>query len=135
MPATMLKKSFVKDNGSTQKGIKKIAVGKLLRPSASLQDEIKRIMIEEKIDLRLVLKRYKSILIALPDKVNASDVLKAGETLMRLWGVKTEDDQTILKVGAILQSKSPDEMRTFIMELSTRTQGYLNKIREPSNNP
>ena len=131
MSKTPLVKSMVQPDDKNRNAAVKIVSGKVLQPGATIQEEVKRIMSQKGIDLDLLIERYKIILTSLPDKVNASDVLKAGDTLLRLWGVQTQDDQTVLKVGAMFQSKSTDELKSFVVELSTRTQAYLGKMREP----
>jgi hypothetical protein len=96
-----------------------------------VQEEIKLRMLELGLTPEFILKKYMSILSVIPDKVNASDILKVCDTLMRLHGVETQEEQTVLKVGAIVQQKTPEELSTYIMELTTKTQGYLSKLRKP----
>ena len=134
MSSRPLTTSMIKPDPKNIDAAGKLIQGKLLHASGSIQEEVKRVLKEKGVSLDYLIDKYKKLSDSTPDKITGSDILKSLDTMMRLLGVKTEDDQTVLKVGAILQEKTPTELRTFIMELTTKTQSYLNKVREPVDN-
>jgi len=130
----------VKLNGSEKEGQKKINkvitgqmnVEQLSRTQA---EELKLLLTEKGLTLEFLLGRYKDIASSEAESVKASDILKALDSLMKFHGVGEEKTETSIKVGALLRSKSTDEMQQYLVELTTKTTKYLSSLKDKEQEP
>jgi len=124
-----IKKSFltVPNSKNNREELKSVLQGKDT-DREDIKKELKRIMIEEGLSIRELIKEYKSIIrVSGSVKYRGSDVVKVIENLTKLHGIEDKNDGED-KFRALLQSKSEDEIKTILIETTNKTMEYLTRL-------
>lgn len=139
----IIKKSFIESNGSNKNNaIKK--VGSILsgdstsleNTSQDIKNEVKRILLEKGYSIEKIIDIYDQILVKgsiAEGRVGfkGGDVLKVLDKFEKFHGLEEEkkDDQETIKIRGMLQSKSTEEVTTFLFDITAKTKEYLEKIK------
>lgn len=92
-------------------------------------EELKRVLVEEGLDLRVLIRRLKDIALNKEAEIKGSDVVKVLERLLQLHGVEESQAPVESKVSLLFQSKSLDDVKSFLMEITQKTTNYLDKMK------
>lgn len=127
-----LKTSFLVQNNQplekqTDKIIESLS-GEDVKLTFNQKEELKRILIDKGLTLDFILSKYKEITGFKLKYVRASDILKALERLEHFHGIEDPKTQIETKVSLILQSKSPEQMKTYLMQITQKTKEYTEKL-------
>lgn len=91
------------------------------------QKEMISKLIDKGLTLDYVVSKYKAISDAKIKNVRASDVLKVLERVEELHGIRN-NSQDQLQIRAMTQTKTPEQITTTLIEITGKTQAYINKL-------
>jgi uncharacterized protein YggL (DUF469 family) len=91
--------------------------------------------VEKGLSLDEMFDKYKEVLEATGIEYKGSDVLKALDSLLKLHQIGTDQDDIQVKVGAVIQSKSPDEIRTYLLQITQKVTHYIDKMQAQDEQP
>ncbi len=91
------------------------------------QKELKRLLAMEGLTMKRAIKRYKDIIDAKGVKFKGSDVLKALDAVREMHTLKENNDSE-LQIRALTQTKTANEIKTTLIQITGRTQDYINKL-------
>lgn len=91
------------------------------------QKEMVRRLEEKGLDLDYVATKYKDIADTKIKSVRASDVLKVLERVEEIHGLRS-NSQDQLQIRAMTQTKTPEQITTTLIEITGKTQAYINKL-------
>ena len=75
---------------------------------------------------------YKKIINVNPKQWRGSDVLNALDAVREMWGLSNNSNDQI-KIKAMTQSRSAEELTTTLIEITGATQQYINKLKNLEN--
>lgn len=91
--------------------------------------ELRRLMTAKGITIEVLLDKYKAILDKKEIAFKGSDVLKALERLEKLLGLTDKSDEQ-LQIKALTQTKTANEITTTLIEITGKTQDYLDRLQK-----
>ncbi len=111
--------------------IAKVAKG-LIDPTNLRNEQLKELqteLIEQGLDIKQIVSKYKDAILAKGVEYKGSDVLKALDSVREMWQLKDSGDSQ-LQIRAMTQTKTATEIKTTLIEVTGRTQEYLKKLQE-----
>ncbi len=130
-------KTRLNNNVGSKIGVQQVLEGKRSIDTLTVNqaDEIKRLLVEKGLSLDEMFDKYKEVLEATGIEYKGSDVLKALDSLLKLHQIGTDQDDIQVKVGAVIQSKSPDEIRTYLLQITQKVTHYIDKMQAQDEQP
>ena len=131
----IVKSSLKSNNVGNVKGVTKrvevlnvLESGNVDNVRNDLKEETRRLLAEKGLNVEYILNKYKEISGYELKSVRASDVLKVLERLEHLHGLDDNNANNVDNVSIMLQSKTLEEVKTFILSISGKTQEYLARL-------
>lgn len=126
-----IKATYLDNNGKTQKKLAKVVdEGLSLDNIKETQlKELQALLKGKGLTIDLILDKYKEAVDMKGIKYRGSDVLKVLERLEELLQLK-DNSADQLQIRAMIQKKSASEITTTLIEITGKTQEYINKLTE-----
>ena len=104
--------------------------------ASSIKEEVRLKLIDKGLTIDSILDKYKEVVDKPDVKFKGSDVLTVLERLENLHGLNTKsskEEGSHDNISLMLQSKTIDEIKTFVMTISGKAEEYLKRLETKDN--